>query len=43
MKNLMNKYFPLRHRTITQRQLHSPWINTGVIKCIGKNTDGLGY
>ena len=29
MKSLMNKYFPLRNKTITQRRLHSSWITTG--------------
>ena len=24
LKKIMNKYFPIRHKTITQRPLHSP-------------------
>ena len=35
-KNLMNKYFPIRIKTITQRRMHSPWITTGIVKCIRK-------
>ena len=34
MKSLMNKYFLNRLKTITQRRLHSPWITTGIMKCI---------
>ena len=34
IKNLLNKYLPIRFKTITQRRLHSPWITTGIMKYI---------
>ena len=37
MKNFMNKHFPIRLKTIRQRQLHSPWLTTGSMKCFRKN------
>ena len=36
LKKIMNKYFPIRHKTITQRRLHSPWISSDIMKCIRK-------
>ena len=38
IKSLMNKDFSIRLKTITQRRLHSPWISTGIMKCIRKKT-----
>ena len=36
MKSLMNNFFPIKLKTITQRRLHSPWITTRIMKCIRK-------
>ena len=32
----MNKYFPTRHQTITQRRINSPWITSDIMNCIRK-------
>ena len=41
-KTIMNKYFPIRHKTITQKRIHSPWITSDIMKYIRKNIDVLG-
>ena len=36
MKNLMNKYFLIRLKTVTRTRLQSAWITIGMVKCIHK-------
>ena len=42
-KKKINKCFPIRHKNITQRRLHQPWITSDIMKCIRKKIiDGSG-
>ena len=36
LHKIMNKYFPIRQKTISFKRIKAPWINTPIIQCIKK-------
>ena len=36
MFTLMNKYFPLKTKNVSQKSFKSPWVTDGILKCIKK-------
>ena len=40
LRNILNKYFPLKNKILTNKRINSPWLTRDIIKCIYKNTNG---
>lgn len=36
LKKLMDKYFPIKHKSISKKRLHTPWLTNDIRKCINK-------
>ena len=36
LRKMLNKYFPIKNKTISQKRLHTPWITKKIRKCIKK-------
>ena len=36
LKSLADKYFPIKHKTVTGRRSDAPWLTSDIIRCINK-------
>ena len=36
LKNLIEKYFPIKEKTFTQKRLRAPWLDSDIMRCIRK-------
>ena len=36
LKNMQNKYFPIKTKTLSQKRLRAPWLISDIMRCIRK-------
>ena len=36
LRNILNKYFPLKNKILANKRINSPWLTLDIIKCIDK-------